>query len=295
MALGESFVTKINVSLSYLKTMIYSPGDLYWLKKSGEELLITKKGEVGNFNLLNKIDKNGQNILIAEQEDDAYIKIGLNHFKAWHKADQLAQKDQIKLTIMQFLEQEFVEKNRSQIELDNFFWMVFSEMDIDIVSIYFDRSSDFFRRALSVSALAVFIAFVDGNHQLEFLKQSYTQLFMFFEKIYESNPTWEFVLRLENAKMQRDLELEKLISKIKFDQVFFHREYEHYFLTPNLEVVGDLPLMLKYFFEINQIFSYTKKHQKNGLQLLKGVPNYSSFIYQSVLDQFKENQRKVVA
>lgn len=183
-----------------IENYILSPGDIYWIKKSGEEVLVSKKGEVPNSLLIKKLVKNEQTLEISNEINVDVILQLEELFESSKKELLVQKKNQFRSKIVEILRAEYAEMERSQFEFDTMVWKIFSKFTLDEQMELVEIDMDLFRRSLRVTSSLVVTAFLNGYYDENFLEK----LFMKTVKLLMGLVTIETISddmeRLENLR-----------------------------------------------------------------------------------------------
>lgn len=186
-----------------IENYILSPGDIYWVKKSGEEILVSKKGEVPNSLLVKKLVKNEQPLEMRDEINVEVITLLQEYFASGEKELLIQKKNLYRSKITNILRSEYAESERSQFEFDIMAWKIFSkftlEEQMDLVAI----DMDLFKRSLRVTSSLVIHAFLIGYYDEKFLETLF-------------NRTMKLLMNVVTAEnFSEDIQvLEKMRSKL---------------------------------------------------------------------------------
>lgn len=158
-----------------IENFVLAPGDIYWLKSSGEELLISKKSEVLNVVLCQKLKKHNHTLRIANEVNiDLILKIE-DKFTSSRKEVSMAKKNIYRKKVIEYLKKEYVEIDRGQYELDMMVWRIFSKFTTLEQNDLVNQDIDLFKRSLRVTSSLVLSAFLLGYYDELFLEEIFAK------------------------------------------------------------------------------------------------------------------------
>jgi murein L,D-transpeptidase YcbB/YkuD len=184
-----------------IENYILSPGDIYWIKKSGEEILVSKKGEVPNSLLIKKLVKNEQTLEMSNEINVDVIAQLEELFINSKKEILIQKKNKFRIKIVEILRAEYAEIERSQFEFDTMVWKIFSKFSLDQQMDLVAIDMDLFRRSLRVTSSVVVSAFLNGYYDENFLEKLFMKTFNLLMSIVSSETLSDDVERLENMRV----------------------------------------------------------------------------------------------
>ena len=168
-------MNKNSFDFNKIENFVLAPGDIYWLKATGEELLISKKGEILNTILCQKLKKHNH-VLRIENEINIDLILRIEDYFFNSKREMLISKKNIyRKKIIDLIRVEFAEKDRNQNELDMLVWRVFSRFTITEQNEFITLDIDLFKRSLRVTSSMVLSAFLIGYYDEKFLEAIFTK------------------------------------------------------------------------------------------------------------------------
>jgi hypothetical protein len=178
-----------------------SPGDIFWIKKSGEEVLVSKKGEVPNSLLCKKLLKN-ENILQMKGGINVEVISRLEECFTNSKKEYLVQnKKNFRNEIITILYAEYINIERSQFEFDIMVWKIFSTFSSDDQAKFVEIDIELFKRSLRVTSSLVIGAFLIGYYDESFLEKLFSRSMNLLMKVVTSEA---FSTDLQNLEMIRE-------------------------------------------------------------------------------------------
>ncbi len=110
---------------------LLSPGDVYWIKKSGAEILISSKGDILNLNLISKLEKQSEKVVIENYIDETDLLEIKELFDRFQAELLIKDKNFYREKIFKFFYKKIVDENKSDNELNIIFWKMFSELGFE--------------------------------------------------------------------------------------------------------------------------------------------------------------------
>jgi hypothetical protein len=208
-----------------IENYILSPGDIYWIKNSGEELLVSKRGEVPNAILCKKLLKHEYVLQIRNEINLEIISKLEEYFTASKKELLVQKKNQYRSKIIELLRLEFAESDRSQLEFDIMVWKIFSKFSVEEQFNLVSIDLDLFKRSLRVTSSLVIGAFLVGYYDENFLELLFSRTMNLLMSIVKPEMVLKEVQNLEkirvNIKSVKDIKEE---VKLIFDPAVIHSE-----------------------------------------------------------------------
>jgi murein L,D-transpeptidase YcbB/YkuD len=184
-----------------IENYILSPGDIYWIKKSGEEVLVSKKGEVPNSLLIKKLVKNEQTLEISNEINVEVITLLEELFASSKKEILIQNKNKFRKKIVEILRAEYAEIERSQFEFDTMVWKVFSTFTLDQQTDLVAIDMDLFRRSLRVTSSVVLVAFLNGYYDEKFLEKLFMKTVNLLMSMVSAETLSDDVEKLERLRL----------------------------------------------------------------------------------------------
>lgn len=253
---------------------IFSSGNIFWNKNSGERILISKKGEILNLNLIKKFLTGNAELFIEDQIDlDAYESI----YSLYQKlGNEISMKEKIILRneLIAKLKEEFIAKeNTSQFELDYLGWKLFSNYKASEGITFFEHDHDLFKRHLSVASSYAFCAFFLGHYEVKFLNNLFSKTLLNLMNLGKDASLFTLKEKLEYLRLQESFNADdcadvRMIAddKILFETVFFERYDGSGPRKINSREMDDLEIIL---IAINQMYGPLSGEGKNILKIIE--------------------------
>lgn len=163
-------MAKGELNLRELEGFVLSPGDIFWIKNSGTEILIAKKSDFLNFALIEKIANSNHQLRLENQIDLSLQHQFMEMVHAHQREVFFKEKLQWKKRIFVLL----LQNKLSQFEISQLAWMAWSCIDSESVKALIDFDIDLFKRSLNVASSHIFCALLLGYYQDDFLKALFT-------------------------------------------------------------------------------------------------------------------------
>lgn len=260
-------------SLKNLQHDLLAPGNIFWQKKSGDAVLISKKGDALNLDILKKLSDSNAEITIANEID---LEAG-EELKALYEkySDEVLMRDKIawREKFIVALRREFIEKeNATQFELNHLAWRLFSNFERTEGVAFIERDADLFRRHLSVASSYTFCAFLLGYYEPGFLSRLFSKTLQSLmdlgvsARVLSLKEKLEY-LRLQDSFTSEDYEYVKSIAsdEILSKTVLFEKYDGSGPRKLNSREMSDLDLV---FVAIGRMFGYMEESQDNVLSAI---------------------------
>ncbi len=183
---------------------LLSPGDVYWIKRSGEEILISSKGDILNLNLISKLDQQSQKVVIENYIDETDLLEIKELFDRFHVELLIKDKNVYREKIFKFFYKKIVDENKSDNELNIIFWKMFSELGFEFGSKLVEKDRDYFDRALTVGALSVLGIMLMGYYELNYLKKTYSDIIRDLKNIMAEDAVISFKEKMEKLRDEQE-------------------------------------------------------------------------------------------
>jgi hypothetical protein len=192
----------VKLNFAHINKEILSPGNIFWKKNSGNDVLISKKGDVLNHHLVQKL-------VTADCELFIVDAIDFDHHNAMYAlyvkySEELLMRDKIKLReeLIENLHQEFIETPKSQFELNQLAWKFFSKFTNEDIKLFIEKDSALFKRHLHVASSYAFCAFLLGYYEPTFLSNLFTTTLKNLMELGESIHVMSLKEKIEYLRMQ---------------------------------------------------------------------------------------------
>ncbi|MBC7712249.1 MAG: hypothetical protein H7177_02860, partial [Rhizobacter sp.] len=258
---------------------LLSPGNIFWKKNSGDAVLISKKGEALNLDLLKKFFDSGKEIYL---EDGIDIHVHFEMKALYDKySEEILMRDKIQWRdkLIAIFRKEFIEKeNVVQFELDQLAWKLFSNLELPEGLIFIERDADLFRRHLSVASSYTYCAFLLGYYEPAFLNRLFSKTLQNLMELGASARILTLKEKLEYLRLQESFSSEdyEYLKTIASDEILARTVmFEKYDGSGprnlNSKEMSDLEVV---FVAINSLFGFTNDNQENIFNsIIKGDLN----------------------
>jgi hypothetical protein len=152
--------------LKNLRGHVLSPGNIFWIQKSGAKVSIAKKSDFLNYQLIEKLFKADHQLII---EDPISLEVQ-DEFLTLTKAHSSELLFKEKLKYQKRILDLFDQHKLNQSEVSQLTWLAWSAIDAESIKTLIDFDLDFFKRSLNVATGIVFCAIMLGYYKDEFLK-----------------------------------------------------------------------------------------------------------------------------
>lgn len=177
--------------MSYLEHEIFAIGDIFWNKKSGARVLITKKHDLINHELITKLLNGQMDLEIENFHDSDFIQQIHSWFDLYAEEIQIRKKIFIRDKLIRSLVTEFIRNSQESFKLDMLGWKLFGKLDLSEVQPFIARDLDLFKRNLNICAAFTFSAFLLGFTQeknlINYYNQKLINLMKFTKKMREKS------------------------------------------------------------------------------------------------------------
>lgn len=162
-------------NLVHIKDEILSPGNIFWKKNNGTDVLISKKGDELNHNLILKLFSADAELTIVDCID---LELHDSLFALYVKySEELFMRDKIKIRdeLIKRLSVEFIQKEKSQFEFNHLAWKFFSRFSNEEANTFIEKDSALFKRHMNVASSYAFCAFLLGYYEPSFLSNLFSK------------------------------------------------------------------------------------------------------------------------
>ena len=255
-------------SLINLQNDLLAPGNIFWQKKSGAAVLVSKKGEALNLDLLKKFEDSNSELLLEDGINlDAHAEMKALYEKY---SDEVLMRDKIvwrEKLIAAFRSEFIVKENIVQFEVNHLAWKLFSNFEHAEGIAFIERDSELFRRHLSVASSYTFCAFLLGYYEPSFLNRLFSKTLQNLMDLGASARVLTLKEKLEYLRVQEsfsalDFEYVKTIAsdEIISKTVMFEKYDGSGPRHLNSREMNDLEIV---FVAINKMFGFTEESGSN--------------------------------
>ena len=254
-------MAKAILNLKDLRGYVFAPGNIYWLQKSGAEVLLSLKSDFLNIQLMEKL-AGANHTLLIECQNNLQIQSNFVDFFERHKDELLINsKMKWRKSLIALFNVEFSKDEASQFELSQLGWKVFSKIEAVEAKKYMEEDKDLFQRSMSISTSYALCAFLLGYYNDDFLSNLFTETFLNLISIKKSREVNELKIILESIRVLDKLEsshievLEDLFLLSNKKNIFLGERYDGSgYWKINGNEMNDLELV---FVALNRHYSYT--------------------------------------
>lgn len=164
----------MKLDFKLVRNEILSPGNIFWKKNTGAEILISKKGDVFNPELIQKLIDADNELILVDSIDLNFHEMMFSLYVKY--SEELSIKDKIKWRheILNNLQGEYIQRKKTQFELNHLAWKFFSKFSNSDAKIFIERDKDLFTRNVSIASSYTFCAFLLGYYETGFLSELFT-------------------------------------------------------------------------------------------------------------------------
>lgn len=176
-------MNKKEIVFSELKTNLLSPGNIFWKKNHGEEILISKKGDLLNIELIEKIHNAKNKLLIEDEVDRKFLYEASELIKTYREKTHAMEMENIKKKMFDFLIEQFIKTNRSEFEFNLVCWSWFSDLSHEEGAKFLEMDRDYFIRCMSVTSGLTILAMVFGYYDYKYLQNFFSKTMREFKSL----------------------------------------------------------------------------------------------------------------
>ncbi|MBY0413232.1 MAG: hypothetical protein K2Q18_03660 [Bdellovibrionales bacterium] len=184
-----------------IENNLFSPGDIFWIRKEGKRSLITKKGDAFNYDLIKKLDEADHELFI-EDEDYNFYKILFEFFTHYNQSLLMKEKLYYRDEIIALFREEFIENKRTQFELNLVVWTMFSTFSRDKTYELTTKDNEILKRHLNVTSSYVLCAFFLGYYDMKYLKELFQTTLLSLIDLGEGVQSLSLKEKLEYLRIQ---------------------------------------------------------------------------------------------
>jgi hypothetical protein len=293
-------VGKIDISISDISNDLLASANIYWRQKSGVEILISAKGDILNMGMLEKISASGKSLVIDDSDEFSINKHFLKIFRNYESAISIKEKKIIRKEFNLFLMKLFYHSNKSQFELDQLCWKLFSTLSISEGFKFLDRDQNYFKRSMSVASSCTVLAFLIGYYDEKFLRELYSRTLKNLMGVGNEELIFNLKTKLESIREKGSLTVEdknfirEIIDIDDFDQsLLFEKSDGSGLMEINIYEMTDLELILS---SLNYFYNYSDMDNLNILAMIRDdVFPIEKRLLNLIRDNFEKLAKDLVA
>lgn len=164
-----------DLELKQLSTFVLSPGNIFWKKVNGTELLISAKNGLLNIEMIAKLKKAGHNIEIKDQIDFAIIDQFKFLFDNYKETELLGDRIGTTKKILELMQTYLIKTNPKQSDLNHLCLILFSEIPQSKLINYINMDFEYFVRSQNIASSFVILSFILGYYDLFFLQKMFNE------------------------------------------------------------------------------------------------------------------------
>ena len=279
------------VNIDDIKDDILSPGRIVWIQRSGSEVVISAKGSFLNLEMIAKLQKGGHKVIIQNDDETAVHAEFADVYRAFSEGEQIKHKLKHRNEFLGLLFKNYINSNRTQDDLNQLAWKLFSQLSREEARSYLNRDINFFKRGMSVASSYVFCAFLMGHYDTQFLNNLFTTTMRNLMQLGTEQLIGVLKNKLEIIRQQPHLSegghqfIKTISDKENFQQRFMLEKFDGSgVLGIKTEDMNDLELILS---SLNYYFQWTVDYE--GKNILAEIYDGRFKINAKVLSLIKTN------
>lgn len=262
----------MKVTKEYIHKELFASGDIYWNKKSGERVLITKAHDVINGELIAKLLDNSCDVTCDRPLDDFSDEV-VSWFEASSKESSLKSKIAFRKKIIHSISIACFNQNEPSFIIDKLAWRMFSLMGAKQAQVFIVKDINFFKRNLSMVGAYALCAYLLGCYDEKFLKKTYSELLTKLLAMMDECPIVKIKASIELIRNKESFnESDHALIKEDFkrylvsDNIFFERMDGSGIQGLSARELSDLERIM---IGVHQYFGFNSYKQANVLDALK--------------------------
>jgi hypothetical protein len=200
-------LVKRRIKFDEIKLFILSPGNIFWKKNSGAEILITKKGDMCNFEVMKKIDLNSQKhgeLLIENEIDIDFVIAAKEMIQLYNNESSFDEKLNLRSKLVSFLIEEFIHKKRSQFEFVIVCVSWFVGSNVELMQNLVSKDKDIFIQAINYSSCLAVSSFLTGYYDTHYLAAIFSDSISYFKELLEKESAYLLKESLKRVRRSRE-------------------------------------------------------------------------------------------
>jgi len=281
---------KVEIKIEQVKDDVFSPGDVYWKRKSGIEVLISGKGDVLNIEMIQKLAQSNNTILIENQIDYASQKKLIEAFNKYESEILIPKKLEARSLFVALLLKYYYNTTATQFELNQLFGKLFSTVTRDQAENYLSRDREYFVRAINIATSYTLCAFLLGYYSEDFLKQIYNSTILSQMEIGKNELITTLKEKIEFIGQKTSLNdankafVRSIVEPGNFNQgIFFEKANGTGLMNITIYEMSDLELIL------TSLSYYYHFSDQDRLNILAEINEGKFAINRTVLNLLKRN------
>lgn len=251
----------------HIKDEILSPGDIFWKKNNGTEILISKKGDVLNSEIIQKFIKADCNLFLENSIDLSFHD--LMHSIYIKYSEEILMRDKVLLRdeIVKNLRDEFIQRKKTQFELNHMAWRFFSKFSKEEAVTFIEKDKELFGRNLSIASSYTFCAFLLGYYETSFLSHLFNSCLNNLMDLGSSTQVLTLKEKMEYLRLQDSFNsedykcVEEIASPLLIKSTMLFERYDGSGMRQvNSREMNDLEII---FVAINRNFGFEEEYNIN--------------------------------
>lgn len=284
-------MSRILLNFSEISDDLLAPENIYWRRKEGIEILISTKADILNFEMLEKLSLSKQTLLIEESTDYEIYKEFVAMFKEYESEISIKSKLKWRKKLISILMEHYYFTDKTQFELDQLCWKVFSEFDKHTGKEFLNRDCDYFKRTISVASSYALCALLLGYYDETFLRKIYNSTIVNLMNIGPDKVISSLKENLELIRKKSSLEtddksfISAVVDDKNFEQKFLFEKFDGSgAMTINIHEMSDLELVLS---SLNYYFHFEDTSERKNI--LAAMKDSSFHIEKRILNLMRRN------
>lgn len=194
--------------LKHVENEILSPGDIFWKKNNGTDVLISKKSDILNFEMIEKLIKNERDLVLIDSIDFSFHDSMISLYEKYSEEFSMKDKIQLRNMIIKNLREEYVQRKKTQFEFNRMAWCFFSQLNKSEMVAYVKKDKELFERNISIASSYTFCAFLIGYYETKFLSNLFSSTLTNLMNLGKNLQILELKEKIESLRMQDSFSLE---------------------------------------------------------------------------------------
>lgn len=250
---------------SEIENNIFSPGDIIWIKDNGNEVVVSKKTELINFSLIQKLKSKAQMLVIENEFDQIRFKESEEIINEFKSAIYYKDKKSAVLNFLSFINRNYVNGHHDNFELNLIFYKALSEVSLEKAIDLVNLDRDYFDRTISVCGAIVMMGMMFGYYDFGYLKKIYNENINGFYNLIKDKSIISAKENLEDFRLNMKKISVSIEQNVDKNFILFEKldgDGLHGFVENEL---NDFEITI---LKINEYFSYLKKNDEKICEVI---------------------------
>jgi hypothetical protein len=251
----------MKLNLKDVKGLILSPGDIYWRQKSGKQVLLSKKTNFLNLEMIEKLHLAEHDLYIENQIDLQLQEDFSEYFKSYQAELLVQDKKPFRKKLLELFSSKLCREEITQFEINQMAWKFFSTVKRDQAKELLNQDIDLFKRSMSLATSYALCAFMLGYYNDSFLSKIYSEIFLNLMDLSKNIPMHSLKNKLESIRIKEDWQEE---DRVMISNTYLIKQKNNFLLGERYDGSG-----------VNQI----KKEEMSDLEIvLVALNNHYSYL-----------------